>query len=143
MRRTSPRSSFRAVPFTRAWLSPPGLLVASGLALGSAFPLVARAAYAPGAEGTGLAVVTDHAEATHAAALAARGFAASRTLLDGVDAAHAELSMVPGLASTYLLPGGATVPHGQVVKRADLAKTIARFGTEGSRPFYEGPIAQE
>jgi gamma-glutamyltranspeptidase/glutathione hydrolase len=82
-------------------------------------------------------------DAGPAVALAAAGFAASRPLLQGVDDAHAELATSAELASTFLLPGGATLPYGRLVKRPELGRSIARFGAEGARPFYEGSIGQE
>ena len=82
-------------------------------------------------------------DAAPAAALARNGFSASRIVLRSVDWAHQEIATSPVLASAFLLPGGATIPFGRMVKRPELATTIARFGAEGAKPFYEGDIAAE
>jgi gamma-glutamyltranspeptidase/glutathione hydrolase len=80
-------------------------------------------------------------DAAGAVRLAREGFAVSRTLARSVDWSHQELATVPELSSVFLLPGGATIPFAHAVKRPDLAATIARFGAEGARPFYQGDIA--
>ncbi len=80
----------------------------------------------------------DAAPAIH---LARDGFPMSRSVVRSVDWAYQELSMVPLLANAFLMPGGATVPFARMVKRGDLASTLARFGAEGAKPFYQGDIA--
>lgn len=48
----------------------------------------------------------------------------------------------PSLAKAFF-NGGTPVPYATRVKRPDLAATLARFGAEGRKPFYEGDLAQK
>ncbi len=76
-----------------------------------------------------------------AAAIARHGFAAAHMVTRSVQHALDEMRLVPDFAP--FLPGGAPVPFGHVVRRPDLAATLARFGWEGAKPFYQGDIAAE
>lgn len=80
-------------------------------------------------------------DAAYAAALASRGFPASRYLADGVARFSQHVRGSPELAAE-LLPGGAPIPFRAILRRTDLARTLARFGNEGSKIFYTGDIAQ-
>ena len=80
-------------------------------------------------------------DAQEAVAIATRGYPAARSVLRGADWARTEMLASPQLQSMFFLPGGATLPFGHVVANPDLAKTLARFGREGAKPFYEGDIA--
>jgi gamma-glutamyltranspeptidase/glutathione hydrolase len=82
-------------------------------------------------------------DASAATRLARDGFAVSRTVTRSVDWSHQELATVPMLSTQFLLPGGATIPFAHVVRRPELATTIARFGAEGAKPFYKGDIAAQ
>lgn len=42
----------------------------------------------------------------------------------------------------FLPPGATGIPRGATLHNAALARTVRRFGAEGARPFYRGPIAQ-
>ncbi|MCA9584689.1 MAG: gamma-glutamyltransferase [Myxococcales bacterium] len=82
------------------------------------------------------------AAAAPAVALARDGFwvghhsaGAFRTFKDRIAA------MTP-LAGAFL-PGGNPAGYATLVKRPDLAASIARFGATGKRDFYDGPIAAE
>jgi gamma-glutamyltranspeptidase/glutathione hydrolase len=40
------------------------------------------------------------------------------------------------------MPGGNPIPFRSLVRRPDLARTIARFGMEGAKPFYTGDLGR-
>jgi gamma-glutamyltranspeptidase/glutathione hydrolase len=73
---------------------------------------------------------------------ATRGFYAGRHLAHVVGFMNQRLAVSPELARTFL-PGGHPVPYRSLVQRPELGRTIARFGAEGSRPFYHGDIADK
>lgn len=81
------------------------------------------------------------ADATFALGLAARGFPAGQHL-STVLALLPERARQVGGGLPELVPGGNPLPFRSVVRRPDLARTLARFGAEGARPFYKGDLAQ-
>lgn len=54
----------------------------------------------------------------------------------------AEALRADRVLGAFLPPGATTIPRGDTLHNAALARTIRRFGAEGSRPFYRGAIAQ-
>lgn len=80
-------------------------------------------------------------DARHAIALAERGFSAGRYLASAVNYSAPRLRASPDLAALFL-PAGAPITATSAVRRGDLARTLARFGAEGARPFYTGDLAR-
>ncbi|MBS2016515.1 MAG: gamma-glutamyltransferase [Deltaproteobacteria bacterium] len=81
-------------------------------------------------------------DAAPAVALAQNGFYLGKHTADVVQAFEARVASQPLLASSFL-PGGRPAAFASRVTRPALASTLARFGREGKRPFYEGDIAQK
>lgn len=77
-----------------------------------------------------------------AAAIARNGFYVGRHTANMLANAKDKVSGSPSFAQVFL-PGGSPVPYATHVKRPDLGATIARFGAEGKKPFYEGDLAQK
>lgn len=82
------------------------------------------------------------ADAAFALGLAAHGFPAGQHL-SSVLAALPDRARQVSAGLPELLPGGNPLPFRSLVRRPDLARTLARFGTEGARPFYRGDLARE
>jgi gamma-glutamyltranspeptidase/glutathione hydrolase len=96
-------------------------------------------------EPAGLAWLSGHArkslaeDAEPARALAENGVVVGRHLSDVLGFAQRFVTGTP-LASE-LLPNGQPLAYHSTWKRPALARTLARFGAEGSKPFYTGDIA--
>ncbi|MEO8876386.1 MAG: gamma-glutamyltransferase, partial [Polyangiaceae bacterium] len=82
------------------------------------------------------------ADAQPAADVAARGFLIGRHLAEGLTRFKDYVAVSPDLGAMFL-PGGTPLGSRSLLKRPDLARTIRRFGSEGSRPFYSGDLAQK
>ena len=80
------------------------------------------------------------ADAAPAIAYAENGFYFGRNMAQWSGIMRERLQTSPELAATFL-PGGSPIGYGTLVKRPELARTLARFGREGARPFYSGDIA--
>jgi gamma-glutamyltranspeptidase/glutathione hydrolase len=80
------------------------------------------------------------ADAAPAAEIAERGFFLSRYMGEMTFQFAGRLALSPELSSAFL-PGGVPAPYRARVARPDLARTIRRFGAEGARSIYEGPVA--
>ncbi len=78
-------------------------------------------------------------DAMPAARLARAGFPIGRHLADEIAFTRRYLDGTP--LAPILYPGGNALGYRHVWRRAALARTIARFGAQGSRPFYHGDIA--
>ncbi len=78
-------------------------------------------------------------DAYPAAMLASRGYVVGQHLAEMAQRDRDGLARSP-LAGLYA-PSGSPVTLGTTVQNADLGRTIARFGAEGSKPFYQGDIA--
>jgi gamma-glutamyltranspeptidase / glutathione hydrolase len=76
-----------------------------------------------------------------AARLAQGGWPASRYTSTYAEP-MAESLRTDRVLGAFLPPGAVTIPRGQTLRNAALARTLRRFGAEGSRPFYRGAIAQ-
>jgi gamma-glutamyltranspeptidase / glutathione hydrolase len=81
-------------------------------------------------------------DAAPAVALAERGFLVGRNVAVVTGFVKDRLAASTELSAQFV-PGGVPVAFGARVKRPDLARTLRRFGAEGSRPFYDGDIAQK
>lgn len=81
-------------------------------------------------------------DAAPAVALAQNGFFLGKHTSEIVATFQARVATQPLLASSFL-PGGKPAPFASRVRRPELAQTLARFGREGKKPFYEGDIAQK
>jgi gamma-glutamyltranspeptidase/glutathione hydrolase len=80
------------------------------------------------------------ADALPAADVAARGFPLGHHMAEGLP--HFKERVAPSSELMRLFyPAGAPLPYRTLVRRPDLARTILRFGAEGSRPFYSGDLA--
>jgi gamma-glutamyltranspeptidase / glutathione hydrolase len=79
-------------------------------------------------------------DAAPAAKVAQRGFPVGRHLAVFTRFMATKLAVSPELAAIFL-PSSSPVPYRAMVTRPDLAKTLQRFGAEGSTPFYQGDIA--
>ena len=82
------------------------------------------------------------ADAAPAADVAARGFLIGRHLAEGLAYFKDYVSVSPDLAAAFF-PGGSPLGERASLKRTDLARSIRRFGAEGSKPFYTGDIAKK
>jgi len=80
------------------------------------------------------------ADALPAADLAARGFSLGRHVAELLPRLTEYASPSPQIAATFF-PGGRPAEFRSTIRRPELAKTLVRFGAEGSRPFYTGDIA--
>jgi gamma-glutamyltranspeptidase/glutathione hydrolase len=78
-------------------------------------------------------------DAAPARALAERGFVVGRHLSEGIAFSKRFVAGTP--LEAELFPGGAARAYRSVWRRPNLARTLERFGAEGSRPFYTGDIA--
>jgi gamma-glutamyltranspeptidase/glutathione hydrolase len=74
--------------------------------------------------------------------LATRGFYIGRNMANVTGFVKDRMTVSPELAAQFV-PGGAPVRYGQLVRRPELGRTLARFGAEGAKPFYGGDIAQK
>lgn len=81
-------------------------------------------------------------DAEPAAEIATRGFLVGAHLADGLVRFKDYVKVSPDLAQAFF-PGGSPLGERATMKRAELAKSIRRFGAEGSRPFYTGDIAKK
>ena len=81
-------------------------------------------------------------DAAPAVALADRGFFIGRNMANIVGFMKDRFAVSPEITAQYA-PGGTPVGYGALVRRPELARTLARFGAEGSKPFYTGDIAQK
>jgi len=82
------------------------------------------------------------ADTLPAADLAARGFSLSKHMADALGHLQDHMSVSPDLAHLFF-PGDHPLGYRAVVRRPELARTLVRFGGEGSRPFYTGDIAKK
>lgn len=80
--------------------------------------------------------------AAPAVALAKNGFWVGLHTADQVDKQRARIEAAPSLASV-LLPGGMPAAFGSRLRRPDLGATLERFGAEGKRSIYAGPVAEK
>jgi gamma-glutamyltranspeptidase / glutathione hydrolase len=80
--------------------------------------------------------------AAPAVALAERGFYMGRNMANVTAFMKDKAAFAPEITSQFF-PGGSAAPFGSLVRRPELARTLARFGAEGSKPFYTGDIAQK
>lgn len=78
-------------------------------------------------------------DAAPAHGLADGGFVVGRHLADIVGFTKRMVENTP--LAPELLPGGSPLAYRSTWRRPALAATIARFGTEGAKPFYSGDIA--
>ncbi len=81
-------------------------------------------------------------DAGPAISLAQNGFYVGVHLRDAIAASKERVQAVPSLAS-ILLPAGKPAAFGTRVRRPDLAALLVRFGAEGKKALYEGPVAQK
>jgi gamma-glutamyltranspeptidase/glutathione hydrolase len=81
-------------------------------------------------------------DAAPAVGLAQNGFYVGAHTAAQVDRFRTRIAAAPSLASVFL-PGGAPVAYATRVRRPDLAATLTRFGAEGKRAVYEGPVAEK
>lgn len=79
-------------------------------------------------------------DAEPARALAENGVIVGRHLSDVIGFVG-QRSIVGTPLASELMPNGSPLPYRSVWKRGALARTIARFGAEGAKPFYTGDIA--
>lgn len=80
-------------------------------------------------------------DAAPAVTLASQGFMVSRHL--GEFTTRMQRMIAPSPVGPIFAPGGNPLAAGQTVQNAPLARTLARFGAEGSKPFYSGDFAQK
>jgi gamma-glutamyltranspeptidase/glutathione hydrolase len=111
--------------------------------------MVGGLAVAVPAEGAGLAALHDKlgklplAQLVEPAArLAREGFVPSPRLVDA-SARFEKLLPTGEPMRAWLLPDGKPLTHTSKVKRPTLAATLLRFGKEGRKGIYRGPIAEE
>ncbi|HSQ61817.1 MAG TPA: gamma-glutamyltransferase [Polyangiaceae bacterium] len=78
-------------------------------------------------------------DAAPAAQLAQRGFLVGRHLAEVLPFVQRMVEGTPLTAELY--PGGQPLAYRSTWVRPALARTIARFGAEGAKPFYTGDIA--
>lgn len=81
------------------------------------------------------------ADASYALGLASQGFPVGHHLAELAGRFPALIAQSPELRAE-LMPGGAPIGFRALLKRPDLARTIARFGAEGAKIFYSGDVAQ-
>ena len=82
------------------------------------------------------------ADAAFAVGLAVRGFPAGHHLVQMLGVLPPDRLRPLAAAAPDLMPGGAPVGFRGLVRRPDLARSIARLGVDGAKPFYTGDIAQ-
>ena len=82
------------------------------------------------------------ADALPAADFASRGFSFSKHMTDSIARMQEHIVVSPDLARVFF-PGDHPLGFRAVVRRPELARTLTRFGSEGSRPFYTGDIAKK
>ncbi|WP_394834048.1 gamma-glutamyltransferase [Pendulispora rubella] len=82
------------------------------------------------------------ADAQPAADLATRGFSLGRHMADSLARMHEYVVQSPDLARAFF-PGDHPLGYRAAVRRPELGRTLTRFGSEGSRPFYSGDIAKK
>ncbi len=80
--------------------------------------------------------------AAPAVALAERGFFMGRNMANVTAFMKDRLGGSPEIMATFM-PGGSPIAFGALVRRPELARTLKRFGAEGSKPFYTGDIAEK
>ncbi len=78
-------------------------------------------------------------DAAPAAEIAERGFLVSHYLGETTALFADRISQSPELGAAFL-PGGVPAGYRSRLTRPDLARTLRRFGAEGARIFYEGPM---
>ena len=73
--------------------------------------------------------------------LAESGFRVNRFLAEDIANDGGRTSLYPETAAIFR-PGGVALREGDWLVQPDLAKTLKRLARQGSRGFYEGPVAQ-
>jgi len=82
------------------------------------------------------------ADVLPAADLASRGFSLGKFTAEHLPRFRDYVTVSPDLARLFF-PGGHPLGYRSVVRRPDLARTLTRFGSEGSKPFYKGDIGKK
>jgi gamma-glutamyltranspeptidase / glutathione hydrolase len=78
-----------------------------------------------------------------AIALARDGIAVEDELADSLPRAAPRLARFPASAKIFLQSNGAALAPGEKLMQTDLARALETIARDGSRGFYEGPIAQK
>lgn len=76
-----------------------------------------------------------------AAALARAGVPLNAAQAYVVEILGGIVTLTPEVAAIYA-PGGTVLGEGDLVQQPELADAVERLATEGSRPFYEGDVAE-
>jgi gamma-glutamyltranspeptidase/glutathione hydrolase len=78
-----------------------------------------------------------------AIALARDGFIVSDDIADTLPGWHRRLARWPSSARIFSRPDGTPLGEGDRLMQGDLAETLAAIAAQGSRGFYEGPVAEK
>ncbi|MCK1739851.1 gamma-glutamyltransferase [Bradyrhizobium sp. 139] len=77
-----------------------------------------------------------------AIALARDGFVLSDDIADTLPGWHRRLARWPSSAKIFSRPDGTPLGEGDRLVQSDLAETLSAVAAQGSRGFYEGPVAE-
>ncbi|QOG23495.1 gamma-glutamyltransferase [Bradyrhizobium sp. SEMIA] len=78
-----------------------------------------------------------------AIALARDGFIISDDIADSLPGWHRRLARWPSSAKIFSRPDGTSLGEGDRLVQSDLADTLSAVAAQGSRGFYEGPVADK
>ncbi|MGY4283192.1 gamma-glutamyltranspeptidase/glutathione hydrolase [Bradyrhizobium sp. LM2.7] len=78
-----------------------------------------------------------------AIALARDGFVLGDDIADTLPAWHRRLARWPSSAKIFSRPDGTPLREGDRLVQGDLAETLSAIAAQGSRGFYEGPVANK
>lgn len=78
-----------------------------------------------------------------AIALARDGFVLGDDIADTLPAWHRRLARWPSSAKIFSRPDGTPLREGDRLVQGDLAETLSAIAAQGSRGFYEGPVADK
>ncbi len=81
-------------------------------------------------------------DAAPAVSLALNGFHLGKHMANTLPQFAESLATLPSMSSAFFRSGVA-VPYATLVRRPDLAATLARFGAEGKKSIYEGTTAKK
>ena len=138
-RETAPRAATRDMFLDERGEYDPGKSRNSGLAVGVP-GTVAGLVLALEKYGSGKFTLADLI--APAIALARDGIPVEDDLADSLARIAPRLARFPASAKIFLEPNGPALAPGAKLVQADLARALERIAREGTRGFYEGPIAQ-
>ncbi|MDX6655744.1 MAG: gamma-glutamyltranspeptidase / glutathione hydrolase [Solirubrobacteraceae bacterium] len=75
--------------------------------------------------------------------LASRGFTVLPSLSDSIAANASRIKLFPATAAQYLHADGTPYAAGETLRQPDMARSLKRIMTSGTKAFYNGKIAQQ